>query len=124
MNIRAVQTGIINSKTKPGLRPYWIKYFYSTVQLVRNPDNFREVQEPFHKEKGLVAIDGEWLLYPHFFRSHYPNACLFSFLESRNGFVKVWLYNKNNSGFFKTAEDREFFKCWIDPGFLYEIPLV
>lgn len=111
------------SRIQRGLRPYWISYSYSIVQLVRDPNIIREVQEPFHKSNGLVAVDGDWLLYPRIFKYHYPSACLFSFLEEENGFVRAWLYNSNTSAFFKSAEDREFFKCWVDPGFLYEIPL-
>ena len=93
------------------LAPYWFRPGIPSAWLSA------DISNPLDKNSGIK-------LEPTMFKWLYPGACLFSRLEQRKGYTKVWLYNFKNSDGFKNSEDRKFFEFWVDSSLLVEMPMV
>lgn len=114
---------------KKTLKPYRLPYYYQTIKLVTNPKGSWEMGAAVI-ENGWVTLDAGWLVTPEEFKKKHPGYCLFSRMEPYKfpeydiELVESWLYTPTVHEIFKEAENREMFRCFVNPACLVEIPLV
>jgi hypothetical protein len=114
---------------KKTLRPYRLLLSSKQVKLTTNPNGSWD-SEGLTLEKGWVTVGAGWILQPKEFGEAHPEYCLFSRMETQwfpnmeNELVEAWLYTPTVSSFFNEKENRNLFRCYVDPACLYELPLV
>jgi hypothetical protein len=109
---------------KKELRAYRLRENFREIKLTTNPEEVWG-SDSLSLEKGWAATSAGWLIEPKFFLDGHPDYCIFSKMQyhPQYAMVEAWLFTKDVRGFFDNEKDRELFRFFILPSYLYEIPL-
>lgn len=114
---------------KKVLKPYRLVHYYDKVRLTTNPKGSWDMGS-LTLENGWVTLDAGWLVTPEEFKKKHPGYCLFSRMEPykfpniTQELVEAWLYTPTVHAIYKDKENRDMFRCFVDPSCLYEVPLL
>jgi hypothetical protein len=111
------------------LKPYRFMHYYNKVRLTTNPQGSWDGAN-LALEEGWATTEAGWVLVPETFKKKHPGYCLFSRMETSRlpnvdgVVVEAWLYTPTVHSIYKEKENRDLFRCFVDPYCLYEVPLL